>query len=177
MEPIEQQNLEMSEARQQAADMTDKHIPRYLIGTPKLGDCRRVAALGISLEIVRDQSSTDYLDHDGDRRQTHCRSPPCSPPPPAGELGCFFIPSAGGADDSGAAQFDRLGPPDGVGRSARTLRPRCGARCGVFGEGAAQFHGRRWVSTMLSRRLFRLASWGVFYPLAGGASNFRRGAV
>ena len=27
-----------AEARQQAVNMTDKHIPRYLIGTPKLGD-------------------------------------------------------------------------------------------------------------------------------------------
>jgi len=41
-----------AEARQQAAKMTDKHIPRYLIGTPKLGDYLEegLAALGISLE-------------------------------------------------------------------------------------------------------------------------------
>jgi len=41
-----------AEARQQAADMTDKHIPRYLIGEPKLGDYLEegLAALGISLE-------------------------------------------------------------------------------------------------------------------------------
>jgi hypothetical protein len=41
-----------AEARQQAADMTDKHIPSYLIGTPQLGDYLEegLAALGISLE-------------------------------------------------------------------------------------------------------------------------------
>jgi hypothetical protein len=41
-----------AEARQQAADMTDKHIPRYLIGTPHLGDYLEdgLATLGISLE-------------------------------------------------------------------------------------------------------------------------------
>lgn len=41
-----------AEARQQAADMTDKHIPRYLIGTPQLGDYLEdgLATLGISLE-------------------------------------------------------------------------------------------------------------------------------
>ena len=42
-----------AEARQQAADMTDKHIPRYLIGTPQLGDYLEegLATLGISLEL------------------------------------------------------------------------------------------------------------------------------
>ena len=41
-----------AEARQQAADMTDKHIPRYLIGTPQLGDYLEegLAILGISLK-------------------------------------------------------------------------------------------------------------------------------
>lgn len=41
-----------AEARQQAADMTDKHIPRYLVGTPQLGDYLEegLATLGISLE-------------------------------------------------------------------------------------------------------------------------------
>lgn len=41
-----------AEARQQAADMTNKHIPRYLIGTPQLGDYLEegLATLGISLE-------------------------------------------------------------------------------------------------------------------------------
>jgi len=41
-----------AEARQQAADMTDKHIPSYLIGTPQLSDYLEegLAALGISLE-------------------------------------------------------------------------------------------------------------------------------
>ena len=41
-----------AEARQQAANMTDKHIPSYLIGTPQLGDYLEegLAALGISLE-------------------------------------------------------------------------------------------------------------------------------
>jgi hypothetical protein len=41
-----------AEARQQAANMTDKHIPHYLIGTPQLGDYLEegLAALGISLE-------------------------------------------------------------------------------------------------------------------------------
>ena len=41
-----------AEARQQAANMTNKHIPRYLIGTPKLGDYLEegLAALGISLK-------------------------------------------------------------------------------------------------------------------------------
>ena len=41
-----------AEARQQAADMTDKHIPRYLIGTPQLGDYLEegLATLGISLK-------------------------------------------------------------------------------------------------------------------------------
>ena len=42
-----------AEARQQAADMTDKHIPRYLIGTPQLGDYLEegLATLGISLKL------------------------------------------------------------------------------------------------------------------------------
>ena len=42
-----------AEARQQAADMTDKHIPSYLIGTPQLGDYLEegLAILGISLEL------------------------------------------------------------------------------------------------------------------------------
>lgn len=41
-----------AEARQQAADMTNKHIPRYLIGTPQLGDYLEegLATLGISLK-------------------------------------------------------------------------------------------------------------------------------
>jgi hypothetical protein len=41
-----------AEARQEASDMRDKHIPSYLIGTPKLGDYLEegLAQLGISLE-------------------------------------------------------------------------------------------------------------------------------
>jgi hypothetical protein len=41
-----------ADARQQAADITDKHIPRYLVGTPQLGDYLEegLATLGISLE-------------------------------------------------------------------------------------------------------------------------------
>ncbi len=41
-----------AEARKEAADMRDKHIPRYLIGTPTLGDYLEegLAQLGISLE-------------------------------------------------------------------------------------------------------------------------------
>ena len=41
-----------AEARQEAKDMRDKHIPRYLIGTPQLGDYLEegLAQLGISLE-------------------------------------------------------------------------------------------------------------------------------
>jgi hypothetical protein len=41
-----------AEARKEASDMRDKHIPRYLIGTPKLGDYLEegLAQLGISLE-------------------------------------------------------------------------------------------------------------------------------
>lgn len=40
------------EARQQAADMSDKHISTYLVGTPQLGDFieEGLAQLGISLE-------------------------------------------------------------------------------------------------------------------------------
>jgi hypothetical protein len=40
------------EARAEACDMPDKHIPRYLIGTPELGDYLEegLAQLGISLE-------------------------------------------------------------------------------------------------------------------------------
>ena len=41
-----------AEAREEASDMRDKHIPSYLIGTPKLGDYveEGLAQLGISLE-------------------------------------------------------------------------------------------------------------------------------
>ena len=41
-----------AEARKEASDMRDKHIPSYLIGTPKLGDYLEegLAQLGISLE-------------------------------------------------------------------------------------------------------------------------------
>ncbi len=41
-----------AQARQEAADMRDKHIPSYLIGTPQLGDFLEegLAQLGISLE-------------------------------------------------------------------------------------------------------------------------------
>lgn len=41
-----------AEAREQAADMTEKHIPSYLVGTPRLGDYLEegLAALGVSLE-------------------------------------------------------------------------------------------------------------------------------
>ena len=41
-----------AEAREEASDMRDKHIPEYLIGTPKLGDYLEegLAQLGISLE-------------------------------------------------------------------------------------------------------------------------------
>ena len=51
--------------------MTDKHIPRYLIGTPKLGDYLEegLAALGISLEIVRDRSSLTTLDQNENGQQ------------------------------------------------------------------------------------------------------------
>jgi hypothetical protein len=40
------------EARAEASDMSDKHIPRYLIGTPGLGDYLEegLAQLGVSLE-------------------------------------------------------------------------------------------------------------------------------
>jgi len=40
------------EARTQAADMRDKHIPSYLIGTPQLGDFLEEALgqLGVSME-------------------------------------------------------------------------------------------------------------------------------
>lgn len=40
------------EAREQATGMTEKHIPSYLIGTPRLGDYLEegLAALGVSLE-------------------------------------------------------------------------------------------------------------------------------
>lgn len=41
-----------AEAREEASDMRDKHIPDYLIGTPKLSDYLEegLAQLGISLE-------------------------------------------------------------------------------------------------------------------------------
>ena len=41
-----------AEARKEASDMREKHIPSYLIGTPKLGDYLEegLAQLGISLE-------------------------------------------------------------------------------------------------------------------------------
>ena len=41
-----------AEAREEASDMRDKHIPSYLIGTPNLGDLveEGLAQLGISLE-------------------------------------------------------------------------------------------------------------------------------
>jgi hypothetical protein len=41
-----------AQARQEAIDTRDKHIPRYLIGTPQLGDYLEegLAQLGISLE-------------------------------------------------------------------------------------------------------------------------------
>jgi hypothetical protein len=41
-----------AEARKEASDMRDKHIPSYLIGTPQLGDYLEegLAQLGISLE-------------------------------------------------------------------------------------------------------------------------------
>ena len=41
-----------AEAREEASDMRDKHIPEYLIGTPKLGDFLEegLAQLGYSLE-------------------------------------------------------------------------------------------------------------------------------
>lgn len=40
------------EAREEAAGMSDKHIPRYLMGTPQLGDYieEGLATLGVSLE-------------------------------------------------------------------------------------------------------------------------------
>jgi len=41
-----------AEAREEASDMRDKHIPEYLVGTPKLGDFLEegLAQLGYSLE-------------------------------------------------------------------------------------------------------------------------------
>jgi len=41
-----------AEAREEASDMRDKHIPEYLLGTPKLGDFLEegLAQLGYSLE-------------------------------------------------------------------------------------------------------------------------------
>jgi hypothetical protein len=41
-----------AEARAEASDMRDKHIPRYLIGTPKFGDYLEegLAQIGVSLE-------------------------------------------------------------------------------------------------------------------------------
>lgn len=41
-----------AEAREEASDMRDKHIPEYLIGTPKLGDFLEegLAQIGYSLE-------------------------------------------------------------------------------------------------------------------------------
>ena len=41
-----------AEAREEASDMRDKHIPEYLIGTPKLGDFLEegLSQLGYSLE-------------------------------------------------------------------------------------------------------------------------------
>jgi hypothetical protein len=41
-----------AEARAEASDMSDNHIPRYLIGTPELGDFLEegLAQLGVSLE-------------------------------------------------------------------------------------------------------------------------------
>jgi uncharacterized protein DUF3775 len=41
-----------AEARKEASDMRDKHIPSYLIGTPQLGDYieEGLAQLGVSLE-------------------------------------------------------------------------------------------------------------------------------
>jgi uncharacterized protein DUF3775 len=44
-----------AEAREEASDMRDKHIPEYLIGTPKLGDFLEegLAQLGYSLEDVK----------------------------------------------------------------------------------------------------------------------------
>ena len=42
------------QARQQADDVRDKHIPSYLIGTPKLGDYLEegLARLGVSLRGI-----------------------------------------------------------------------------------------------------------------------------
>jgi len=44
-----------AEAREEASDMRDKHIPEYLVGTPKLGDFLEegLAQLGYSLEDVK----------------------------------------------------------------------------------------------------------------------------
>ncbi len=44
-----------AEAREEASDMRDKHIPEYLIGTPKLGDFLEegLAQLDYSLEDVK----------------------------------------------------------------------------------------------------------------------------
>ena len=44
--------LPFEQARQQAEGLRDKHIPSYLIGTPKLGDYLEegLAQLGVSLE-------------------------------------------------------------------------------------------------------------------------------
>ena len=44
-----------AEAREEASDMRDKHIPEYLIGTPKLGDFLEegLALLDYSLEDVK----------------------------------------------------------------------------------------------------------------------------
>ena len=58
-----------------------------------------------------------------------------------------------------------------LGRSAGTLRPALRGR-GSSAKAPPDSAARRWVSAVLSLRHFRLASWGVFYPLAGGAADF-----
>ena len=110
-----------------------------------------------------------------------------SPPFPAGELGVFY-PLAGGADDSGAAQFDRLGPPAGrvagsfsrnrrvlfsammeLGRSARTLRPAPRGR----GSSAQAPPDSQPEDGSPPCSLAAISGWrvGVLYPLAGGADD------
>ena len=51
------------------------------------------------------------------------------------------------------------------------LAARCELRGGARQPSGFNNSARGVVSAVLSRRLFRLASWGVFYPLAGGAAD------
>ena len=83
----------------------------------------------------------------------------------------FFIPWRGVPPIPARRSLTGSGRPMELGRSAGTLRPALRGR-GSSAKAPPDSTARRWVSAVLSRRFFRLASWGVLYPLAGGAADF-----